>query len=230
MKTKYQHERDLSHKLNSIAKKFDTTGLKLSFDLIRRHGFAHTAVDNRDKGQSAREMCRILKKIYRGNMTSNMSELRNKCYQLKSRRNRLRNMFLHADVLGYRRAFEQWKRAAQADSTVIEVNLIGPVVEEVLEHRLDVGNLQNFMRKEGYTEDEVWYATDSSRKRANYLLSKSIGRMKHYNEEKYVIPKMFDRWRFYVKMRKLAKHWMEYIGNRQNAVQADLAVAFDRWK
>lgn len=54
--------------------------------------------------------------------------------------------------------------------------------------------------------------------------------MKHYNEEGYVVPKMFDRWKLFVKMRKLAKHWMEYIGNRQQNVKADLAVAFDRWK
>jgi len=54
--------------------------------------------------------------------------------------------------------------------------------------------------------------------------------MKHYNEELYVVPKMFDRWKLFVKMRKLAKHWMEYIGNRQQNVKADLAVAFDRWK
>jgi len=54
--------------------------------------------------------------------------------------------------------------------------------------------------------------------------------MQHYNEEKYVIPKMFDRWRLYVKMRKMMLHWMHYIGNRQQPVRSDLAVAFDRWK
>jgi hypothetical protein len=54
--------------------------------------------------------------------------------------------------------------------------------------------------------------------------------MKHYNEELYVVPKMFDRWRMYVKMRKMMLHWMHYIGNRQQPVRSDLAVAFDRWK
>jgi hypothetical protein len=32
---------------------------------------------------------------------------------------------------------------------------MGPVVEEVLEHRLDVTNLKNFMREEGFDPDQV---------------------------------------------------------------------------
>ena len=52
-----------------------------------------------------------------------------------------------------RDAFCKWKSQSTNDLTVIEVNEIGPVVEEVLEHRLDVCNLKDFMRKEGYNED-----------------------------------------------------------------------------
>jgi len=52
-----------------------------------------------------------------------------------------------------RDAFYKWKSQSTNDLTVIEVNEIGPVVEEVLEHRLDACNLKDFMRKEGYNED-----------------------------------------------------------------------------
>lgn len=52
-----------------------------------------------------------------------------------------------------RGAFDKWKDQSTRAQTVIEVNEIGPVVEEVLEHRLDCANLMNFMRKEGFEED-----------------------------------------------------------------------------
>jgi hypothetical protein len=52
-----------------------------------------------------------------------------------------------------RDAFMRWKCRATYDQTVIDVNTVGPVVEEVLEHRLDVNNLKDFMRREGYDPD-----------------------------------------------------------------------------
>ena len=63
-------------------------------------------------------------------------------------------------------------------------------------------------------------------------MAKTVARMKHYTEENdaYLLPKMFDRWRMFVKIRKLVRHWMNYINNRQSHHKADLAVAFDRWK
>jgi len=54
--------------------------------------------------------------------------------------------------------------------------------------------------------------------------------MQHYNEDLYVKPKAFDRWRQYVNMRKLFRYWLEYINNRSEYIKSDMAVAFDRWK
>lgn len=44
-----------------------------------------------------------------------------------------------------------WKKKSNFAQTVIEVNEIGPVVEEVLDARLDVCNLKNLMASEGFT-------------------------------------------------------------------------------
>jgi len=82
-----------------------------------------------------------------------MSDLRNRCYSANAKLRHKINLFLHMNSRSMRHAFNKWRDAAKCAETVEEVNLIGPVVEEVLEHRLDVNNLQNFMRKEGYTED-----------------------------------------------------------------------------
>jgi hypothetical protein len=54
--------------------------------------------------------------------------------------------------------------------------------------------------------------------------------MQHYNEEKYVMPKMFDKWRQYVHMRKLFHYWLGFVEKRAQLVKSDLHYAFDRWK
>ena len=41
---------------------------------------------------------------------------------------------------------------------------------------------------------------------------------------------MFDRWRHYVAMRKIVRHWLDFIGNKQHHVRADLTNAFNKWK
>lgn len=67
----------------------------------------------------------------------------------------MRALCRHVNNRSIRDAFMRWKCRSTYSNTVIEVNEIGPVVEEVLEHRLDVCNLKDFMRKEGYSFDQV---------------------------------------------------------------------------
>lgn len=64
------------------------------------------------------------------------------------------------------------------------------------------------------------------------MLSRSVARIKHYTEKDdiYLKPKMFDRWRFYVKMRKLVRYLLRSIENKLTPVKSDLEVAFGRWK
>lgn len=56
--------------------------------------------------------------------------------------------------------------------------------------------------------------------------------MKHYTEENdaYLIPKMFDRWRYFIKMRKLVGFILNNMQNRLHAGKADMSYAFNRWK
>jgi len=54
--------------------------------------------------------------------------------------------------------------------------------------------------------------------------------MKHYNETGYLKPKMFDRWRQYIKMRQLVRYLLKSMENKLLPVKSDLAIAFGRWK
>ena len=41
---------------------------------------------------------------------------------------------------------------------------------------------------------------------------------------------MFDRWKLFVKMRKLMRYILRNVENRLQPVRADLSIAFNRWK
>lgn len=72
--------------------------------------------------------------------------------------------------------------------------------------------------------------SDLTNKRVRGLMAGAVARLQHHADgdpEKYVC---FDRWKLFVKIRKIAKHWMMYIANRQQPVRADLTYAFDKWK
>jgi len=63
------------------------------------------------------------------------------------------------------------------------------------------------------------------------LIARSVARMKHWNgTDDYLKPKMFDRWRKFVQFRKIVKHWLEYMTNRQEHQKADLSHSFNKWK
>ena len=64
------------------------------------------------------------------------------------------------------------------------------------------------------------------------MLARSIARMRHYTKQGdlYLKPKMFDRWRMYVKIRKLVRHVLANMEAKLHPTKADLSIAFNRWK
>jgi len=174
----------------------------------------------------------ILNQLYLKKMTQYMSHFRNVTLREKDQLNVKLALFKHANTMNMRTAFMKWKAQSEKLRTVQEVNEQGPVVEQVLDHTLDFKNCQKFMEDQGYTKPEIEQVVEQAKGRVRELLARAVARMKHYttDDDLYLKPKMFDRWRMYVKMRKLVRHWMNYISNRQSHHRADLAVAFDRWK
>ena len=86
------------------------------------------------------------------------------------------------------------------------------------------------MKEEGYDGDDLDGALKSHETQHRNLQLKAIRRMQHYNEDLYLKPKMFDRWREYIHMRKLFRYWLSFTEKRSKLVKSDLHYAFDRWK
>ena len=106
----------------------------------------------------------------------------------------------------------------------------GPVREQIFEERIVLKNYEDLMREEGYSEEDIKEALSKGVKKQNGLMLKVIRRMQHYNQDLYTKPKMFDRWRQFVHMRKLFRYWLKFASNRGEYIKCDIALAFNRWK
>ena len=51
------------------------------------------------------------------------------------------------------------------------------------------------MRDQGYTEKEVEQFRENAQQYSQGLLKKTVARMKHFSDDKYLKPKMFERWK-----------------------------------
>lgn len=93
-------------------------------------------------------------------------------------------------------------------------------------------NYRNFLQDQGYTPTEISTIQGWAKGRARELLQRSIARMRHYTTDKdlYLKPKMFDRWRMFVKQRKLVAYLLRNMENKLQPLKVDLSVAFNRWK
>ena len=48
--------------------------------------------------------------------------------------------------------------------------------------------------------------------------------MKHFNDDKYIIPWCLDRWKQWLKLRKAYKYWLEFL--RKKVTSTTLYTAF----
>ncbi len=72
---------------------------------------------------------------------------------LKSVRHyRLKNVMSHLHSSYVRKQFLKWRNQVHIQTTLIDVNTFGPVVEEVLDAQADFENCRNFMKDQGYTK------------------------------------------------------------------------------
>lgn len=60
-------------------------------------------------------------------------------------------------------------------------------------------------------------------------MARAIARLKH-KAKRSPVARMFDRWRMFVKIRKLVRYIITNMENKLQPRKADLAYVFNRWK
>lgn len=86
------------------------------------------------------------------------------------------------------------------------------------------------MKDEGYNKKEIQEAINKGKENLNNLMLKSVRRMQHFNQDLFVKPKAFDRWRMFVYYRKAFRYWLNWTNSRGEYCKGDLAMAFNKWK
>jgi hypothetical protein len=57
-----------------------------------------------------------------------------------------------------------------------------------------------------------------------------VARVSLIKTDGYLKPIVFDRWRQFVKLRKLIKYLLKNMENQLSPIKVDLQVAFNRWR
>jgi len=86
------------------------------------------------------------------------------------------------------------------------------------------------MRKEHHTEDEVAEMMKTVNWKTNGLMKKYIIRWRIRYTEKKWFPYYIERWKQYVKVRKMIRHQFRFCENQVHHVKSDLQRAFKKWK
>ena len=143
--SKFKREKLLVMKLHTMTAKYNNKGKLSAFQMIQNFVRSKNDVHAHEKDLSAKNVNSVLTRLYRNRLDTYMTHFRLVTLNGKRQQAKQLSMVKHCLTRSTRAAFEKWKSQAHYATTVIDVNESGPVVEEVLDHQLDVHNLKKLM-------------------------------------------------------------------------------------
>jgi hypothetical protein len=130
--------------------------------------------------------------------------------------------------LRVRKAFEWWKNRSELLELKAEMSETGPVRAQYFDAMVEIENLKDFMRQEGFTEKEIQVKCKDWFGKNEQLMKKYMARMRNrLDPKKRGLLAVWNRWRQYVGIRKLFKYHMLQTENNCHNVKADLQRAFN---
>ena len=127
--------------------------------------------------------------------------------------------------------FRRWHYYAVIKCYEQDLNETGPVTEHVFEARRIVKCLMDFMREEGYTEEEV----RDKQRHVNDLqvarMNLAYRRWRHWGTPGgRLMMKAYDHLRLLTGYRKLMRFQLMVCNNRVAFMKADMQAAFNKWR
>jgi hypothetical protein len=232
--SKYQREKQFCLKLANAVAKIDNKQVQSGFQMIKNYRLAKDYVYEAEKKHATKDAYSILDKLYSKKMNDYLSHFRTVSWNMKASEAKRRAMFKHVISRGVRQAFMTWKKRADELFTEEEVNDCGPVVEDVLEAKLDIKNCIKMLTEEGFTPQQIAEFEEKAEARNLDKLRKSIGHWRAYtlgeDDDSRLLPIFINRWKQYVVMRKILKRWLNVITDQADPIKADMRLFFDRWR
>lgn len=149
---KHHRDKALVLKLSNLARGYDNRALQSAFQMIQNYWTTKKNVHSHERNVSSRTLGDCLNKIYHRKLLGHYVHLRRQILGNKVVEGKKKLFFAHFISQSTRDAFMRWKKKALYEQTVLDVNEIGPVVEEVLDAQMQVMNLKNLMADEGFTD------------------------------------------------------------------------------
>lgn len=148
---------------------------------------------------------------------------------------KFRGVFLRRATITLRKAFFRWAHAHHEEEAVDEANDHGRARLALIQAEKDRRNLREMLEDDGYTEKEIrqLHLDDDAKyaEQVEVMLSRNIcygdGRVKRTSM--YLLPWCLDKWRKYVKERKLMRYWILWVERRYRKRSCSLKLAFDTW-
>ena len=130
---KHHRDKALILRLSNTAGVFDAKHLQSAFQMIKNFATAKIDTHGCEKKLSSRNIGDVLQKIYHRKLLQYYSHMRRQIHGDKVVEKKKKIMFGHFISAQMRDYFNKWKKQSMYESTVINVNEIGPISEQVLD-------------------------------------------------------------------------------------------------
>jgi len=183
------------------------------------------------KRRATYDVLSILSQRHEKVMRVNFHKYKFKVFDEKFRKKRLKIIFGKINAQRRHKGFRRWRECVEKMVLTDELNEVGPITEHVFEARRLMKNLQDFMRSEGYPEEQIKAIVKEVNFNELNKMRKVACRWKLLStEENKLMMKAFDHLKMIIELRKIMRHWLNFSNNRVEYVKADMQEAFWRWR
>jgi hypothetical protein len=165
------------------------------------------------KGRATRSLVQWVN-CYKNNiMKSYFDQIVLNTYAIVTRKETLTRTFKNIHQKSLLKNFTKWVNYTKLESIVTEELEGGVKKLEYLDYEQDLNNLVTFACKTGgYRENDVYEVINDGEDRVDMLQMRSIYVINSISKksDEYLKPMVLQRWKQWVRMRKLFKHWLNY--------------------
>lgn len=143
-------------------------------------------------------------------MKSHLDHIVSNTYSIVKRKQVLSKTFKRIHQLSLLKNFQKWVNFTKLESIVNEELENGSKKLKYMDYEQDLGNLLTFASKSGgYEQKEICEVVNHGEDRIDMLQIRSILTLNSQSDD-YLKPLVLQRWKKWVRMRKLFKHWITY--------------------
>ena len=178
-----------------------------SFSTVRTFAMTKGLVYKNRRNKGTEDLVNLVKQSYLKKLKQEFQRYRKNCVNNNDRDGKLTRVYNKFCTERTRDVFFWWKNKAGCAQLVKDMHETGPVRAEYWEAQTEIKNLQDFMRAQHYTEDDIEETFKHVDSYNDFLMKKYMIRMRiKQDPDRKNLPLLWNRWREYCAIRKLVKY------------------------